>query len=149
MNSGNNFGQMTQKVVVTVIALLFLPIVANASIADFFGIGAAVKSVGDAAWKIYAIKTAATMGPTFILIFAIIASIFVVNSGTKIIKSFAETGREVLADGKVEGGESCVLYVQTGLSALAIVMLIFVGYYLALLIKAGTNEMIHYVPPTG
>ena len=53
----------------------------------------------------------------------------------------------MLVDGKVIGTEKWILIVQSVLSGLAIGLLLFVGYYLALLIKAGTNEMLHYTPP--
>ena len=87
------------------------------------------------------------MGPLVLLIMAVIGAIFIANSVSNITKSFAETGREVLQDGKVIGTEKWILVVQTILSGLSIILLIFVGYYLALLIKAGTNEILHYTPP--
>ena len=129
------------------VGVVAFPVVANASLADFFGIGAVAKSIGDTTWKIYGIKTLAAMGPLLLMITAVIGAIFIANSVANITKSFAETGREVLVDGKVIGTEKWILIVQSVLSGLAIALLLFVGYYLALLIKAGTNEMLHYTPP--
>jgi len=130
-------------------ALVFLvaPIAAHAGIADFFGIGTVAKSISDATWKIYGIKTLAAMGPLILLITAVISAIFVANSVANITKSFAATAREVLIDGKVIGTERKILVVQSILSGLAVLLLMFVGFYLALLIKAGTNEMLHYSVP--
>jgi len=58
------------------VGVVAFPVVANASLADFFGIGAVAKSIGDTTWKIYGIKTLAAMGPLLLMITAVIGAIF-------------------------------------------------------------------------
>ena len=126
--------------------ILLLPILANAGIADFFGIGAVAKSISDTTWKIYAIKTFASMGPLLLLIVAIIGAIAVAISITKITSNYADTVREVLRDGQISTSEKVILGTQGFFSTVAVCLLAFVGY-LAAVIYTGSNEILHYTPP--
>ncbi|MDA8161642.1 MAG: hypothetical protein M0022_01870 [Desulfobacteraceae bacterium] len=133
--------------VLGVLGLFLSPTLANAGIADFFGIGAVAKSISDTTWKIYAIKTFASMGPLILLIVAIIGAIAIAIALVKISESYAGTVREVLRDEKVSNTEKVILGTQGLFSFIAVCILGFVGCYLIAIIHTGAREILHYTPP--
>ncbi len=138
---------MKRHRILLAISFLFNPVFAHAGIADFFGIGAVAKSISDTTWKIYAIKTVASMGPLILLIVAIIGAIAIAIALVKISESYAGTVREVLRDEKVSTTEKVILGTQGLFSFIAVCILGFVGCYLIAIIHTGAREILHYTPP--
>lgn len=130
-----------------VAALILVPVLANAGIADFFGVGAVAKSIGDTTWKIYGIKTIAAMGPLMLLVVSIIGAIAIAVALVKISESYTETVRQVLRDEKVSNTEKVILGTQGVFSLSGVIVLGLVGWCLVAIIQTGTKEILNYTPP--
>lgn len=128
-------------------AILLIPVLANAGIADFFGVGAVAKSISDTTWKIYAIKTFASMGPLMLLLVSIIGAIAIAVALVKISESYTETVRQVLRDEKVCNTEKVILGTQGLFSLTGVMLLGLVGWCLLAIIQTGTREILNYTPP--
>jgi len=129
------------------LSIIAIPAIASAGFADFFGIGAVAKSISDATWKIYAVKTAATVMPIIFLITAIAGTMVAACAIVKVGDAFVDTARNVLKDDKVGNTEKAILIVQTLYTLLAVVMFAAMGVMLALVVYNGCKDIFTYTPP--
>lgn len=129
------------------LSVIAIPAIANAGFADFFGIGAVAKSISDATWKIYLVKTAATVMPIIFLITAIIGTMVAAYAIVKVGDSFVDTARNVLKDDKVGNTEKGILIVQTLYTLLAVAMFAVMGAMLSFVVYKGCKDIFSYTPP--
>lgn len=129
------------------LAGLVHPPLAHAGLGDFFGIATAVSAVSDVAWKIYAVKTFASMGPLILLIIAILSTIVAAWAMVRIGDSFSQTLRTTLRDGVVTRAEWGIILLQAGYTIPAIILLGLLTFGLKNMVHDSWEAMRNFVPP--
>lgn len=127
--------------------IVAVPSIVQAGILDVFGIGTVAKSISDTTWKIYLIKTLASMGPLVLLLASIAGIIVIAWAVIRLGDGFSETIRSVLRDGEVKTSEKWIIAFQTAYTVPAIGGLVIAGGILGAILFKGTIEIMTYTPP--
>ena len=109
--------------------------------ADWFGIGTAVAAGAEASWKIYLVKTVASIMPLIILLASIIGTVVCAYMAGTLALKFGDVARDILRDNKVADRE---LWVMGGLGVLGlpvIIGLLSFGFFLGYSSIDGLSEL--------